>query len=232
MASQLQSGSSKKVERLSSGRNKESLEKAVGNLGKNAAFFVSDASKVNEIDNMYEFIKKNFGGLDGAFVNAGAASLLPVQAFDESSFDQLMNTNVKSTFFTLQKGIPHFKDGASIVLNASVTASRGSPLSSVYGATKAAVRSMARSFAAPLVDRKIRVNAVSPGPIETPLWHKDGGLPPQMASAVIEQTGKANPMKRYGTPEEVAAAVTFLLAPEASYITGIELFVDGGYNQL
>lgn len=155
-----------------------------------------------------------------------------MDAFNEESFDKIMNTNVKSVFFTLQKSAPVLNDGASIVVNASVAASRGSVLGSLYGASKAAVRSMARTFAASFIERNIRVNAVSPGPIETPLWQKEGGLPPQMANAIIDQITQKNPMKRYGTPDEVASAVSFLLASESSYITGTELFVDGGENQI
>ena len=156
----------------------------------------------------------------------------PIEAVTEKHYDMLMDTNVKSVYFTLQKAIPLLVDGASIVLNSSVAGSKGRPLATVYGATKAAVRSMARTFAASLVERNIRVNAVSPGPIETPLWYKDGNMPAGMTSKIIEETKLTNPMKRFGTPEEVAAAVTFLLASESSYITGSELFVDGGVTQL
>ncbi|MCL9684995.1 SDR family oxidoreductase [Legionella maioricensis] len=209
------------------GRNQKNLDTAVKNLGKKARSFASDASRVSEIEALYSFIGKEVGKINGLFANAGAAVFKPVEAVTEEDFDMLMNVNVKSVFFTLQKAIPYLTDGASIVLNASVAGSRGSPVGSVYGASKAAVRSMARTFASSLIERRIRVNAVSPGPIETPLWYKD-----EMVSSVMEDIKMSNPMKRFGTAEEAAAAVLFLLASESSYITGSELFVDGGLTQL
>ena len=209
------------------GRNQKSLDAAVESLGKKARSFAADASRVNEIEALYLFIEKEVGTINGLFANAGAAVFKPVEAVTEEDFDMLMNTNVKSVFFTLQKAIPYLTDEASIVLNASVAGSRGSPIASVYGASKAAVRSMARTFASSLIERKIRVNAVSPGPIETPLWYKD-----EQVSSVIEDVKMSNPMKRFGTAEETAAAVVFLLSPESSYITGSELFVDGGLTQI
>ncbi|BCA95382.1 putative oxidoreductase YkvO [Legionella antarctica] len=209
------------------GRNQESLDFAVENLGKKARSFASDASRLSDIEALFIFIKKEIGSINGLFANAGAAVLKPVDEVTEEDFDMLINVNVKSVFFTLQKAIPYLTDEASIVLNASVAGCIGSPIGSVYGAAKAAVRSMARTFASSLIERKIRVNAVSPGPIKTPLWHKD-----KIVTSIIEEVTANNPMRRFGTPEETAAAVTFLLAPESSYITGIELFVDGGLTQL
>ncbi len=209
------------------GRNQKKLDSAVESLGKKARSFMADASRVKEIEALYLFIKNEIGTIDGLFANAGIAVFKPVEAVTEEDFDMLINTNVKSVFFTLQKAIPYLTDEASIVLNASVAGSRGSPIGSVYGASKAAVRSMARTFASSLIERKIRVNAVSPGPIETPLWHTD-----ETVTSIIEDVKTSNPMKRFGTAEETAAAVAFLLAPESSYITGIELFVDGGLTQL
>jgi NAD(P)-dependent dehydrogenase (short-subunit alcohol dehydrogenase family) len=209
------------------GRNQKNLDAAVESLGKKVRSFAADASRVNEIDALYLFIEKEVGKINGLFANAGAAVFKPVEAVTEKDFDMLMNTNVKSVFFTLQKAIPYLTDEASIVLNSSVAGSRGSPIASVYGASKAAVRSMARTFASSLIGRKIRVNAVSPGPIETPLWYKD-----EMVSSVMEDIRMNNPMKRFGTAEEAAAAVVFLLSSESSYITGSELFVDGGLTQI
>ncbi len=213
------------------GRSQKNLDSAVKSLGDNVRSVSSDVSKIKDIEKMFSFIKKEVGTINGVFANAGTTIFEPIEAVTEEHFDMLINTNVKSVFFTLQKAIPHLAQGSSIVLNASVAGSRGTPQFSVYSATKAAVRSMARTFAADLLEQKIRVNAVSPGPIETPLWHKDG-IPTEMSSKLIEQVKISNPMKRFGTPEEVASAVTFLLASESSYITGSELFVDGGLTQL
>lgn len=214
------------------GRNQTNLDAAVKKLGKTAQSIVSDASRISDIDALFSFIKKDVGLIDGLFANAGTVIFEPVEVVTEEHFDRLMSTNVKSVFFTLQKAIPHLADGASIVVNASVAGSTGRATASVYSATKAAVRSMARTFAASLVARKIRVNAVSPGPIDTPLWFIDGGLPADQVDQVMEDIKASNPMKRFGTAEEVAATVAFLLASESSYITGSELFVDGGVTQL
>lgn len=214
------------------GRNQKNLNEAAKSLGEKATSFASDASVVTDIEKLYSFIKKEIGMIDGVFANAGIAVFEPIEAVTEEDFDRLMNANVKSVFFTLQKAIPHLNENASMVINASVAGSKGRPIASIYGASKAAVRSLARTFASSLLERKIRVNAVSPGPIETPIWYKEGDMPIDMMPKIIEETKKSNPMKRFGTPEEVAAAVTFLLAPESSYITGIELFVDGGLTQL
>ncbi|VEB35123.1 SDR family oxidoreductase [Legionella cherrii] len=214
------------------GRNQTKLEAAVKTLGKKAHTLVSDASRISDIDALFSSIKKEVGLIDGLFANAGTVLFEPVEAVTEEHFDYLMNTNVKSVFFTLQKAIPHLAEGASIVVNSSVAGSTGRATASVYSATKAAVRSMARTFAASLLERKIRVNAVSPGPIDTPLWFVEGGLPADQVNKVLEDIKAANPMKRFGSAEEVAAAVAFLLASESSYITGSELFVDGGVTQL
>ncbi|CAM3004681.1 oxidoreductase, short-chain dehydrogenase/reductase [Legionella steigerwaltii] len=214
------------------GRNQKNLDAAVKKLGKTAQSIASDASRIRDIDALFSFIKKNVGPIDGLFANAGTVIFEPVEEVTEEHFDKLMNTNVKSVFFTLQKAIPHFADGASIVINSSIAGSTGRPTASVYSATKAAVRSMARTFAASLVARKIRVNAISPGPIDTPLWFVEGGLPADQVNKILDDIKVSNPMKRFGSAEEVAAAVAFLLASESSYITGSELFVDGGVTQL
>jgi NAD(P)-dependent dehydrogenase (short-subunit alcohol dehydrogenase family) len=207
------------------GRDRAKLEKAVKDIGPSAFGIAADISRLEEIDRMYRLLKEKYGRLDGLFANAGISIGEPVETATESALDAQLDTNVKGTFFTLQKAIPLLTPGSAIVVNASATDTKGYPHSIAYAASKAAVRSMARTFSGALIDRGIRVNAVSPGPVETPIW--DGTDADQ-----VRAKARANPSKRFGTPEEVAAAVAFLLASESSYIVGVELFVDGGATQL
>lgn len=214
------------------GRNKQNLERAIEKLGPKSLGQVSDVARISDIEDLYAFVEKETGAIHGLFANAGTANFCPVENVTEEMFDRLMTINVKGLFFTLQKAIPLIVDGGSVVINASVAASTGKAITSVYAATKAAARSMARTFSVSLLERKIRVNTVSPGPIETALWYLDGGIAQGSTEQTMDKIRKSNPMKRFGKPEEVAAAVAFLLASESSYITGIELFVDGGFTQL
>jgi NAD(P)-dependent dehydrogenase (short-subunit alcohol dehydrogenase family) len=200
------------------GRNAQTLEAAVAEIGANARGMLADISNLRD--------------LDALFANAGTAALRSLEHVDEPLFDTIIDTNIKGTFFTLQKAIPLLAKGAAVVVNSSVVNVRGSQLTSVYAASKAAVRSMARTFSGELIERGIRVNAVSPGPIETPIWTRNGGPPKEIAHGLSERMRQANPSKRWGTPEDVAAAVCFLLSAESSYIVGAELFVDGGLTQL
>jgi NAD(P)-dependent dehydrogenase (short-subunit alcohol dehydrogenase family) len=213
------------------GRNRESLAAAVEHIGAGAQGVVSDVAKADDLDRLYADIKERHGRLDGLFVNAGVAVFQPVETVTDATYDTLMNTNVKGAFFTIQKAIPLLASGAGIVINASVTQSKGSPMTAVYSATKAAVRSMARTFSAELIGRGVRVNAVSPGPVETPIWQRTG-VPEEVAAGMKARIIESNPSKRYGRPEEVAAAVAFLMSSEASYIVGANLYVDGGAGQL
>src|SRR3954447_10675839 len=210
------------------GRDAEALKKSQQELGEKAFAIQVEISDVSQIDRMAKTIAQKYGRIDGVFANAGIAKVLPPEQVTEKIFDELFNVNVKGVYFTLQRMIPLLNVGSAVVVNSSVAASRGGPTVSVYGATKAAVRSMARTFSSSTLPLGIRVNAVSPGPIETPIWSRPGGLPEETKKAFAE----ANPMKRYGTPEEVAGAVAFLLSSESSYIAGAELMVDGGFNQL
>ncbi len=207
------------------GRDAEKLKKAVQEIGSNAQGIVADIAKLSDLDALYAEIKTKYGRLDGLFANAGVAIMEPLEQVTEKNVDTLMDTNFKGTFFTLQKAIPLFSKGAHVVLNASVADTKGSVPMAVYGATKAAVRSMARTFSAHLLPQEVRVNVVSPGPIETAIW---GGVD----AAGITARAAAVPSKRFGTPEEVAGAVAYLLSDEASYIIGAELYVDGGVSQL
>jgi NAD(P)-dependent dehydrogenase (short-subunit alcohol dehydrogenase family) len=213
------------------GRDEKTLRQAQVELGSNAEAIRSDVSQLKEIDSLFEKVKQKYGKIDALFANAGVSKPSPIEQVTESDFDRLFDINVKGVYFTLQKAIPFLEPGSSVVLNASVIGSRGIVESSVYGATKAAVRSFGRSFSAEFVSRGIRFNVISPGPIDTPIWER-GGLSAGAAAARKQAVTNANPMKRYGTPDEVAAAVTFLLSPDSTYILGVELIVDGGGNQL
>jgi NAD(P)-dependent dehydrogenase (short-subunit alcohol dehydrogenase family) len=208
------------------GRNPATLEVARRELGDRAEVVASDATKVADLERLFAGVKARHGRVDVLFVNAGGGTFRPLPAVDEAYFDELVALNLKSAYFTVQQALPVLADGASIILNTSVAGSKGFPTTSVYAAAKAGVRQLARSLGAELLERRIRVNAVSPGPIETPIFAKLGLG--DNADAVKEQFRSANPMKRFGSVDEVARTVLFLATDEASYVTGAELAVDGG----
>ncbi len=213
------------------GRDRTTLDAAVSELGGAAIGVVGDVQNLQDIDRFYETIEREFGAIDFLFVNAGVAKVRPVEAVDEEHFDQLFAVNVKGAFFTVQKALPLMNDGGAIVLNTSIANQTGNPALSVYSATKAALRSLARTFSAELVERGIRVNAVSPGPIETPIFDRmdlPEGAGEEMAAGFAERV----PMKRFGAAEEIANAVLFLSSSESSFVLGHELVVDGGMSQL
>jgi NAD(P)-dependent dehydrogenase (short-subunit alcohol dehydrogenase family) len=187
-----------------------------------------DVSNLGDLDRLFAQIKREKGKLDIVFANAGVAEVSPLGKITEEHYDSIFNINVKGVVFTVQKALPLMPDGASIILNASIVASKGLSANGVYSATKAAVRSFARTWTTDLKERRIRVNAVSPGFIDTP------GLSNLLASTGTGQQGKemisnAVPLGRFGTPDEIAKAVVFLASDVSSYITGTELFVDGGF---
>ena len=214
-----------------SGRDQKTLDEAVKAIGGDTLAVKADVSKLDEIDKFFTQVAEKFGKIDALFANAGIAKFAPIADSNEKLFDETFDTNVKGLYFTLQKSLPHLKDNAGIVLNSSVVNSKGTAQGSVYAATKAAVRSLARTFASELVNRGIRVNVVSPGPIATPIFGRTG-LPQATVDEFIAGIKSAVPMKRLGTPEEVGNAVLFLASPEASYITGVDLNVDGGMGQV
>jgi NAD(P)-dependent dehydrogenase (short-subunit alcohol dehydrogenase family) len=214
-----------------SGRDQKTLDEAVKFIGNGTLAVKADVSKLADIDKFYAQVTAKFGKIDVIFANAGVGKFLPASESTEQLYDETFDINVKGLYFTLQKAIPLLNDKAGIVLNSSVASTKGMAGSTVYSATKAAVRSLARTFAAELVDRGIRVNVVSPGPIVTPILGRTG-LPQAQIDEFTKYLTSSNPMKRFGTPEEVGYAVLFLASSEASYITGVDLNVDGGFGQI
>jgi NAD(P)-dependent dehydrogenase (short-subunit alcohol dehydrogenase family) len=213
------------------GRRDPELAAAVKEIGKNVTGIQGDVSNLGDLDRLFAQIKREKGKLDIVFANAGVATYAPLGKITEEHYDSIFNINVKGLLFTVQKALPLLPDGASIVLNASIVASKGFSSNSVYSATKAAVRSFARTWTTDLKERRIRVNAVSPGPIETP------GLNNLVASTGageerLEMLSNNVPLGRLGTPDEIAKAVVFLASDDSSYVTGTELFVDGGFAQV
>ena len=214
-----------------SGRNQKTLDEAVKTIGHNVLAVKADTTKVADTEKFMNEVTQRLGKIDVLFVNAGIAKFLPLGAVTEEHFDEQFNTNVRGAYFTVQKAAPHLNDGASIILNTSIVSTKGMADASVYSSTKAALRSFARTTATELVGRGIRVNAVAPGPIETPIFEKTG-LPKENLDEFAKQIIQTVPMKRFGKPEEIAGAVAFLASSDSSYITGVELNVDGGMGQL
>ncbi len=213
------------------GRREAELAAAKKQIGKNVTAIQGDVSNLHDLDRLFAQIKKEKGRIDIVFANAGVSRYAAIGTITENFFDSIFDINVKGVLFTVQKALPLLRDGGSIILNASIVASKGLSSNSVYSATKAAVRSFARTWTTDLKDRRIRVNAMSPGPIDTP------GLSELLASSETGEQRKKMisntvPLGRFGTPEEIAKAVVFLASDDASYITGIELFVDGGFAQV
>ncbi len=213
------------------GRREAELAAAKKQIGKNVTAIQGDVSNLHDLDRLFAQITKEKGKIDVVFANAGVARYAPLGAITEDFFDSIFDINVKGVLFTVQKSLPLLRDGGSIILNASIVATKGLSSNSVYSATKAAVRSFARTWTTDLKDRRIRVNAISPGPIDTP------GLSELLASSETGEQRKKMisttvPLGRFGRPEEIAKAVVFLASDDASYITGIELFVDGGFAQV
>jgi NAD(P)-dependent dehydrogenase (short-subunit alcohol dehydrogenase family) len=213
------------------GRNQQALDAAVQSLGEKAIAIQADVANVADLDRAFTVIKDRFVKIDVLFLNAGVAPFAPLEATDEALFDRIINVNVKGVFFAIQKAVPSLNSGASVVINSSVANVAGIPNTSVYSASKAAVRSLARTLSAELVGRGIRVNTVSPGPIQTPLFGKTG-LSQEAAEGLGAALIDSVPMKRLGQPEEIAKAVLFLASDDSSYILGADFAIDGGQTQL
>ena len=213
------------------GRNQEALDAAVAELGERATGIRGDVANLEDLDRLFAQVQTQFGRVDVLFANAGIAPFVPFDAVTEEHFDSLFNINVRGLFFTVQKALPLLSERASVILNASVAAQSGIPNTSVYSATKAAVRSLGRTLASELSPRGIRVNVVSPGLIETPLLGKTG-LSQDELDAFGEQVSQQTPLRRPGKPEEIAATVAFLASDDASYFTGADLVADGGMIQV
>ncbi len=213
------------------GRRKLRLNAAVKEIGRNVTGVRGDVSNLADLDRLFTQIEREKDKLDIVFANAGIARYTPFGTITEEYYDSVFDINVKGLLFTVQKALPLMPDGASIILNASVVASKGLPTSSVYAATKAVVRSFARTWTTDLKDRRIRVNAVSPGLTDTP------GLSELLASSeageqVLRMFSNTVPLGRLATPDEIAKAVVFLASDDIRYVTGSELFVDGGFGQI
>ena len=214
-----------------SGRSKKTLEEAVKNLGNGLLAVQADVAKLSDLDKLFAEVSQKLGKIDVLFVNAGIAKFAPLAEASEALYNEMFDINVKGAYFTVQKALPLLNDGASIVLNTSVVDQKGFAGGTVYSATKAAMRSFARTMAAELVGRGIRVNTVAPGPIVTPILERTG-LPQEAIDGFEKMFIALNPMKRYGKPEEVAGVVAFLASQDSSYMTGVEINVDGGVGQL
>ena len=213
------------------GRRKEKLDEAVKLIGRNVTGVQGDAGNLADLDRLYETVKRERGKIDILFASAGQGELATLEQVTEEHFDKTFDLNVRGTLFTVQKALPLFNDNGSIFLNGSIASIKGFPAFGVYSASKAAVRSFARTWTTDLKERRIRVNAVSPGSIDTPAARA------LLASSEVGEKRKkmiaeSVPLGRFGTPDETAKAVVFLASDDSSYVTGTELFVDGGFAQV
>ncbi len=213
------------------GRNKTTLEAAVKSLGEDTVAVQGDVCRVADLEQLYRETVAAFGKIDVLVANAGIAKPMPFTDINEAAFDETADINFKGTFFTVQRAVPHLNKGASIILVGSIGGQIGYPGMSVYSATKAAMRSLARTLSAELLPMGIRVNNLSPGPIKTPIFEKMG-LSKETIDAFCEQMKTQVPMARIGESQEIAKAALFLASSDSSYVAGIDLVADGGMSQL
>jgi len=214
------------------GRRQAELDEAMKELGDSATAVRGDIANLADLDGLFAAIKERKGRLDVLFANAGLGEFAPLSEVTEEHFDKTFNVNVRGTLFTVQKALPLMPDGAAIIVNASMVSVKGFPAFGVYSATKAALRSFVRTWANELKDRKIRVNAVSPGTVVTPGYSTGLGMSDEQIREFESQAAAATPLGRAGTPDEIAKAVVFLASDDSSYVNGVELFVDGGAAQI
>ena len=213
------------------GRSADTLESATAEIGGDTLAVQGDVTSVADLDRLFESTVQKFGKIDVLITNAGVARPAPVDEVDEDAFDFLSDINFKGAFFTVQRALPHLNDPASIVLTSSIANRTEMPGMAVYGATKAAVRSLPRTLSAELLPRGIRVNALSPGAIETPIWGRTG-LQQEELAQMASNIGSQIPIGRFGTPDEMAKAALFLASDDSSYVVGTELVADGGMTQI
>lgn len=212
------------------GRRQAELDRAVEALGAGVSAVRADVSKLSELDALFAAVKERHGRIDVLVANAGVGKFTPLGAITEEEYDYMFDVNVKGTVFTVQKALPLLSDGGTIVLVGSTNGISGAPAASVYGATKAAIRNLARSWILDLKERKIRVNVLSPGPVRTP--GLEGVAPPGQADALLAHFSTVSPMGRVGEPDEIGKAAVFLASDDSSYVNGAELFADGGLAQI
>ena len=213
------------------GRRQAELDAAVAEVGHGARGIRGDISNLSDLDRLYSTVRQEVGHIDVLLANAGGGAFSPLQEITEDHFDRTFASNVKGTMFTVQKALPLLKDGGSVILTGSFAANRGVPAFSVYSASKAAIRSFARSWIVDLAPRKIRVNVLVPGAILTPGW-RDLTQSEEQFKAFVSASEAAAPLGRMGRPDEIAAAALFLASDESSFVTGSELHVDGGAGQV
>jgi NAD(P)-dependent dehydrogenase (short-subunit alcohol dehydrogenase family) len=213
------------------GRNIETIDEAVKEIGHGAIGLVSDVSKLSNIEDQYKAISNKFGKIDVLVVNAGIFLPGSLADYTEEQFDQTSDINFKGAFFSVQRALPYLNDGASIILTATALVNKGVGITAAYTATKAAVRSLARSFSHDLLDRKIRVNVLSPGVVDTPIFGRGGGTPEEVQGAK-DHFASFNPLNRVGQVEEIAEGFLYLASDDSKYILGGELVIDGGYSTI
>ncbi|HEY6940628.1 glucose 1-dehydrogenase [Dokdonella sp.] len=214
------------------GRRQAELDRSVAEIGHDAKGLQGDIASMADLDRIFSAVAADAGRLDILFANAGGGEFSPLGSITEAQFDKYFNINVKGTLFTVQKALPLMSSGSAIVINGSIAAIKGLPAFGIYAATKAALRSFARTWATDLKGRGIRVNVVAPGTVVTPAYKSELGLDDAQIAEFVRQVAEIAPLGRTGTPDEIAKAVSFLASDDASFITGTELFVDGGQAQV